>query len=40
MVMDYKKNNVSTDMGSGRENKRTRVTRGLRNPKHGKRELS
>jgi hypothetical protein len=33
----YKKNKMSTDMENGRENKRARVTRGSRNPKHGKR---
>jgi hypothetical protein len=38
-LMDYKKNNTSTDRGKlGRGNKRaSRVTRGSRNPKHGKR---
>jgi hypothetical protein len=35
--MDYKKNNMSTDREKGRGNKRARVTRGSRNPKHGKR---
>jgi hypothetical protein len=36
--MDYEKNNMSTDMEKGmRGNKRARVTRGSRNPKHGKR---
>jgi hypothetical protein len=35
--MDYKKNNMSTDMEKGRENKRARVTRGSPNPKHGER---
>jgi hypothetical protein len=35
--MDYKKNNMSTDRGKGMGNRRTRVTRGLWNPKHGKR---
>jgi hypothetical protein len=36
--MDYKKNNMNTDMENGRENKGARVTiRGSRNPKHGKR---
>jgi hypothetical protein len=33
----YKKNEMSTDMESGRGNKRARVTTGSRNPKHGKR---
>jgi hypothetical protein len=33
----YTKNKMSTDRESGRGNKRARVTRGLRNPKHGKR---
>jgi hypothetical protein len=33
----YKKNEMSTDMESGRGNKRARVTRGSRNPKHSKR---
>jgi hypothetical protein len=35
--MDYKKNNVSTDMKNGRGNKGARVTRGSRNPKRSKR---
>jgi hypothetical protein len=36
--MNYKKNNMSTDKEHGRGNKRARaVTRGSRNPKHGKR---
>jgi hypothetical protein len=35
--MDYKKNNMSTDRENGRGNRRARVTRGSRNPKHGKR---
>jgi hypothetical protein len=34
---DYKENNVSADGEKGRENKRARVTRVSRNPKHGKR---
>jgi hypothetical protein len=34
-MMDYKKNNMSTDMKKGRGNKRAKVTRGSRNPKHG-----
>jgi hypothetical protein len=34
--MDYKKNNMSTDRENGRGKKRARVTRGSRNPKHGK----
>jgi hypothetical protein len=34
--MDYKKNNMSTDRGKGRGNKRARATRGSRNPRHGK----
>jgi hypothetical protein len=33
----YKKNQMSTDRESGRGNKRARVTRGSRNPKHDKR---
>jgi hypothetical protein len=33
----YKKNKMSTDRESGRENIRARVTKGSRNPKHGKR---
>jgi hypothetical protein len=37
--MDYKKKNMSTHKESGRGNKRARVTRGSRNPKHGKRKL-
>jgi hypothetical protein len=37
LKMDYKKNNISTDREKGRGNKRARVTRGSRNPKHGKR---
>jgi hypothetical protein len=36
-MIDYMKNNVSTDMVKGRGNKRAIVTRGSRNPKHGKR---
>ena len=36
-TIDYKKNKMSTDRESGRGNKRARVTRGSRNPKHGKR---
>jgi hypothetical protein len=35
-ISDYKKNNMSTDREYGRGNKRARVTRGSRNPKHGK----
>jgi hypothetical protein len=35
--LDYKMNNVTRDMESGRGNKRARVTRRSRNPKHGKR---
>jgi hypothetical protein len=35
--MDYKTNSMSTDREKGRRNKRARVTRGSRNPKHGKR---
>jgi hypothetical protein len=35
--MDYKKNNMSKDREKGRGNKRARLTRGSRNPKHGKR---
>jgi hypothetical protein len=31
-------NNMGTGREKGRENKRARVTRGSRNPKHGKRE--
>jgi hypothetical protein len=31
----YKKNKMSTDRESGKGNKRARVTRGSRNPKHG-----
>jgi hypothetical protein len=34
--MDYKKNNMSTDRENGRRDKRARVTRRSRNPKHGK----
>jgi hypothetical protein len=34
---DYKKNKMRTDRESGRGNKRARVTRGSRNPNHGKR---
>jgi hypothetical protein len=37
MESGYKKNKMSTDMESRRGNKRARVTRGSRNPKHGKR---
>jgi hypothetical protein len=33
----FKKNQMSTDMESWRGNKRARVTRGSRNPKHSKR---
>jgi hypothetical protein len=33
----YKKNNMNTDMEKGKGNKTARVTRGSRNPKHGKR---
>jgi hypothetical protein len=36
-IMDYKKDNMNTDMEKGRETKRARVTIGSRNPKHGKR---
>jgi hypothetical protein len=36
MIPDYKKNQMSTDTEEGRGNKRARVTRGSRNPKHGK----
>jgi hypothetical protein len=36
--MDYKKNNMSTDMEKGRGIKRARVPGGSRNPRHGKRE--
>jgi hypothetical protein len=36
-LFGYKKNKKSTDMENGRGNKRERVTRGSRNPKHGKR---
>jgi hypothetical protein len=35
---DYYKNNMSTDMENVRGNKRARVTRGSRNPKHSKKE--
>jgi hypothetical protein len=35
--MGYKENHMRTDMEKGRGNKRARVTRGSRNPKHGKR---
>jgi hypothetical protein len=36
--MDYKQNKMSADyMENGMGNKRARVTRGSRNPKHGKR---
>jgi hypothetical protein len=35
--LDCKKKNMSTDREEGRGNKRARVTRGSRNPKHGKR---
>jgi hypothetical protein len=35
--LDYKNNNMSTDREKGRGNKKGRVTRGPRNPKHGKR---
>jgi hypothetical protein len=31
----YKKKKMSTDMESGRGNKRAKLTRGSRNPKHG-----
>jgi hypothetical protein len=34
--MDYKKNTMNTEMEKGRANKRARVTRGSRNPRHGK----
>jgi hypothetical protein len=34
--LGYKKKKMSTDRESGRGNKRARVTRGSRNPKHGK----
>jgi hypothetical protein len=37
VIFDYKKNNVSTDMENMRGNKWATVTRGSRNPKHGKR---
>jgi hypothetical protein len=36
-LMDYKKNNMSTNRGKWRGNKRARVTRGSRDPKHSKR---
>jgi hypothetical protein len=36
-VMDYKKNNMSTDREKGRGTKRAKLTRVSRNPKHGKR---
>jgi hypothetical protein len=36
-LIGYKKDKMSTDRDNGRGNKRTRVTRGSRNPKHGKR---
>jgi hypothetical protein len=36
-IYDSKKNNMSTDREKGRGNKRASVTRGSRNPKHGKR---
>jgi hypothetical protein len=36
-VKDNKKNNTNTGWGKRRGNKRARVTRGSRNPKHGKR---
>jgi hypothetical protein len=35
--MDYKKNTMGTDRENGRGNKKARVTRGSRNPKHGRR---
>jgi hypothetical protein len=35
--LDYKKNEMSTDMENGQGNKRARVTRGSWNPKHGNR---
>jgi hypothetical protein len=35
-MIAYKKNKMSTDKESGRGNKRARVTRGSRNPKHSK----
>jgi hypothetical protein len=35
--MDHKAKNMSTDREKGRGNKMARVTRGSRNPKHGKR---
>jgi hypothetical protein len=35
--MEYKTNNMSTGREKGRGNKRARVTRGSRNPKHGER---
>jgi hypothetical protein len=37
MTFDYKDNNMSTDREKGRGNKRARLTRGSRNPRHGKR---
>jgi hypothetical protein len=37
ICIGYKKNKISTERESGRGNKRARVTRGSRNPKHGKR---
>jgi hypothetical protein len=36
-LIDYRNNNMSTNREKGRGNKRARVTRGSRNPKHGKR---
>jgi hypothetical protein len=38
--MDDKKNNMRTDTEKGRGNTRARVTRGSRNPKHGKRKAA
>jgi hypothetical protein len=35
--LDYKKNNMSPDREIGRGNKRAKVKRGSRNPKHGRR---
>jgi hypothetical protein len=37
VVFDYKKNNMRTGKEKVRGSKRARVTRGSRNPKHGKR---
>jgi hypothetical protein len=37
VIMDYKKNNMSTDRENGTGNNRARVIRGSRNPKHVKR---